>query len=290
MAKEPKSGVDRLCGSGSRGQRSGGPEGGVSPLLSPPRKRRGELPGGCGARGGGGGRGNAGDSCTTSGSGTAPRDPEAAEHRAGGAEPARRFPPPLRRQMCTLLPPHHGLQPPLAPCTPPPFLPAGSFPPGRAQHLLPVQSQFAGAPRTPRSPQRPRDTRPRHLWHPHPLMAFPVLAGRAGGGDRQLVCPNGARSPPRHRGAIAQRHARHPIAPAPRWEWWSGAEGAGPPHPVRHFPPNSSCPGSFWIQIAPGKGAARHPALANSWVRLKSKTGLAAGRENSLSSKIASWD
>lgn len=242
--KEPNAGADRPGGSGSR--RSGGL--GRSPPLSPPRKRKEELPEGCGAWRERKSRRQLHNIWQRRG----PRDPEAAEH--GGAGPGRRFLQPLRCQMCTPLPPAPHPHP--------------SSPPGRAQHLLPVQSQFAGAPRTPRSPQRPGDTRPGHLWHPHPLMAFLAPAGRAGGSDQ-------CTSPPGHCGTLAQTKPGFSAAPAPAEQ--SRAGGAGSPHPCRHFPPDPSCPESLWM--CPGHCAAP----ANSWVRLNSKTGLAAGRENSLS-------
>lgn len=153
----------------------------------------------------------------------------------GGDEPARRFLPPLRCQMCTPLPPA--------------LHPHPSSPPGRAQHLLPVQSQFAGAPRTPRSPQRPGDTQPRHLWHPHPLMAFPAPVGRAGGAIS--ACPQVGRVPLRGTVLPLPRSSAGVQQPRPQQ---SRAGGAGPPHPCQHFPLHPSCPESLWIPPSPGQG------------------------------------
>lgn len=121
---------------------------------------------------------------------------------------------------------------------PPPFLPAGTCPtPASSSAPAP------GAPRTPRSPQRPGDTRPRHLWHPHPLMAFPAPAGRPGG--TLSACPQMGRAP--LRGTVVPLPRPSPAVQQLRPQQ-SRAGGAGPPHPCRRFPPHPSCPESLWMQ------------------------------------------
>lgn len=155
---------------------------------------------------------------------------------------------------------------PLSPAPPP-------FPPGSAQHLLPVQSQFDSAPRTPRSPG---DMWPRHPWHPNPLMTFPTPTG-------PQMSPNGARSPLWHRGAVAQSQAQHPAALAVRGDPAERDRGCGIPPSQPALPTLLLLPRILLDAACPGQGAAHRPAPGNSWVGLKSKTGLAAGRENSLS-------
>lgn len=211
--KEPKAGADRPRGSGSRGRRSGG-------LGSLPRSpRRGSAGKSFPEDAGHGRRGSAGDSCKTSGSGAAPRDPEAAE--PGGAGPARRFLPPPRCQMCTRSP---------RACAP--TLPPRRDVPSTCFQFSPSSVPVPGAPRTPRSPQRPGDTRLRHLWHPHPLMAF--LAARGGLGERSV------RVPPWHRAALAQIN---PGVQQPRPQQSRAGQGVQDPSPSRPALPNPSLPG-----------------------------------------------
>lgn len=203
----------------------------------------------------------------------------------------RRSPPGTPRRPITGGPSQHraSCHPSAARCAPPlplaPLHPHPSSPPApllqdMPNTCIPVQSQFTGAsqfsPSSPAlpgpcsSPQCPGDRRPRH----HPLVAT---------GDTISSCPQMGHVP--LAGTTVPLPSARPGAQQPR-DWGDPAEqgrGAGPAHPSQHFPPNSSCPGILLDTDCPEQGAAHRPAPANSWVRLKSKTGLAAGRENSLS-------
>lgn len=124
---------------------------------------------------------------------------------------------------------------------------------------------------------------PRGHAAPSPL-ASPSSDGLPGSrgpawGDAQCVSANGARSPPWHCGALAQTKPGRPAAPAPAEQ----GRGCRTTPSLPALPTPSLLPRIPLDADCPGQGAAHCAAPANSWVRLNCKTGLAAGRENSLS-------
>lgn len=137
--KEPNAGADRPGGSGSWGRRSGGL--GRSPPLSPPRKRREELPGGCGAWRERKRRRQLHNIWQWRG----PPGPRGSRARGGRASATLPATPPL--------PDVHPAPPGPAP---PPFLPAGTCP-TPASSSVPVRrrSQDPAVPATPRGHAAP---------------------------------------------------------------------------------------------------------------------------------------
>lgn len=135
--------------------------------------------------------------------------------------------------------------PPAARCAPaPPGLrPHPSSPPGRAQHLLPVQSQFSPSSRRSQDPAVPAT--PRGHPAPSPLASpssdgLPGCAGRAGG--TISACPSVAPRCP------CPDQPGRPTAPAPAGQSRAGGAGplpipAGTSHPIPAPNPSGSHPG-----------------------------------------------